>query len=453
MFPPDYYDYGEPQEMTWSYQYLFYECVIPTSQQAIQIVTPLLLLCIGFRLIAYVGFPKSVVHLVSGVSGLCSLYIFFEWNLLHLVYLGIIGYVVLWFLHYYTDIHYKGAIMAVVCVLFQTLWEYFLVDHVQWHRIRGSQLLLAMRIISIAIDLDQGTIQQFPDPQRYLGYCYFVGCAIFGPWLKYQQYCQVEDPIDMNLSWIWEVVKRFVKSVICLNISVCVAPTMGGYGATHKWFLAYQDAMSFRFSHYFISFMAEASCITAGVGFTQTEDDYSWDLKIAKPSQVEMPRSLVEVVTNWNIPMHSFLKNYIFKTARTLGTFPAIILTYAASAILHGLYFQLAAVLLSLGFYTYVEFVLRKKLSEIFNACVLARKCQPNCQHRYKETTIIVFLANLLFGFVAVFHLAYLGVMFDADAESQEVGYTMGHTLSKWSQLDYASHYVVLASYIFYKLI
>ncbi|KAG7279510.1 hypothetical protein CRUP_035896, partial [Coryphaenoides rupestris] len=64
---------------------------------------------------------------------------------------------------------------------------------------------------------------------------------------------------------------------------------------------------------------------------------------------------MVVVVTSWNIPMSRWLNTYIFKNAMKLGTFPAILVTYTASALLHGLSFHLGAVLLSLGFITYVE--------------------------------------------------------------------------------------------------
>ncbi|XP_074023761.1 protein-serine O-palmitoleoyltransferase porcupine [Numenius arquata] len=58
---------------------------------------------------------------------------------------------------------------------------------------------------------------------------------------------------------------------------------------------------------------------------------------------------MADVVTNWNLPMSRWLHTYVFQTARRLGTFAAVLGTYAASALLHGLSFHLAAVLLSLG--------------------------------------------------------------------------------------------------------
>lgn len=76
----------------------------------------------------------------------------------------------------------------------------------------------------------------------------------------------------------------------------------------------------------------------------------------------------------------------IFKTARNwFGIFWAILFTYSMSSLFHGLNFQLAAVLLSLGFYTYVEHSLRVKLASVFDACVLARPCSEKCHHQYKS--------------------------------------------------------------------
>ena len=129
-----------------------------------------------------------------------------------------------------------------------------------------------------------------------------------------------------------------------------------------------------------------------------------WQLQVTQPHNVEVPRSLVEVVVNWNLPMHAWLKKYVFKQARKnfgewfgfytffmswqgtkesrqggvkpiwvdslssklsskkyiswyhwQGSGVAVMATYGASTLLHGMSAQLAAVLLSLGLYTWVE--------------------------------------------------------------------------------------------------
>lgn len=84
------------------------------------------------------------------------------------------------------------------------------------------------------------------------------------------------------------------------------------------------------------------------------------DLTVSKPLGVEFPRSMVEVVASWNVPMSSFLHTCelesrppsasllrlherppsclpadVFKSAVKFGTFAAVMVTYAASALLH----------------------------------------------------------------------------------------------------------------------
>lgn len=84
---------------------------------------------------------------------------------------------------------------------------------------------------------------------------------------------------------------------------------------------------------------------------------------MSKPLNIEFPRSMVEVVTSWNLPMSSFLHTCelsqsaflklqlllrsspqtpscshptdVFKSALRFGTFTAVMATYTASSLLH----------------------------------------------------------------------------------------------------------------------
>ena len=55
---------------------------------------------------------------------------------------------------------------------------------------------------------------------------------------------------------------------------------------------------------------------------------------------------------------------------------------------------------------------LRKKLSTIFNASVGSRR-EPGVNFKHKEGDFMSILINFIFGLLSMFHLAYLGVMFD----------------------------------------
>lgn len=62
-------------------------------------------------------------------------------------------------------------------------------------------------------------------------------------------------------------------------------------------------------------------------------------------------------------------------------------------------------------------------------------------------------VVNFMMGAVAVFHLAYLGIMFGSSSQEQESGYSMTHTLQKWSGLSFASHWIVIICYIVYAIV
>ena len=61
----------------------------------------------------------------------------------------------------------------------------------------------------------------------------------------------------------------------------------------------------------------------------------------------------------------------------------ATLSTFFASTFLHGLNFQLGAVLLTLGVLTFVEAKIRQKLADLFNASIAARKNTTNV-YRYR---------------------------------------------------------------------
>lgn len=66
----------------------------------------------------------------------------------------------------------------------------------------------------------------------------------------------------------------------------------------------------------------------------------------------------------------------------------------------------------------------------------------------FADSTFFCISVNLLLGLVTMFHLAYLGMMFDSSSQMQEKGYSAAHTLRKWSALNYSSHWVAFSMYV-----
>ncbi|XP_037334420.2 protein-serine O-palmitoleoyltransferase porcupine-like [Pungitius pungitius] len=439
-------------------QQLAESCGVSTVQQGLQQVWRLLLLCLICRLCFRPGVVSTLKHSVSAVSGIYCLFLFFEVHMLWVLLLCALCYLVLLLSQHSSS---RGLFLSVVILVYLLVGELHLIDMVTWHKIRGSQMVVAMKTISLAFDLDRGAVERLPSPAEYLGYVLFVGTVVFGPWISFSTYTNAVEGTKLSWLWLRSSSLSLLKSQMCLLVSTCIAPYLfpllipiHGNTVTQKWLHAYENAVSFHFSNYFVGHLSEGTSMLAGAGFTAEKDNIRWDMSVVKPLSVEMPRSMVLVVTSWNIPMSRWLKTYAFKSTMKLGTFPAILVTYTTSALLHGLSFHLGAVLLSLGFITYVEHVLRKKLASIFRACVLSRPCPSDCGHQHKKEYWVMLL-NLVFGLLAIFHLTYLGSMFDPGVDEQEVeeGYAASHTIQRWSELNWASHWVVFACWLFYRLI
>ncbi|XP_053992083.1 protein-serine O-palmitoleoyltransferase porcupine isoform X2 [Hylaeus volcanicus] len=339
---------------------------------------------------------------------------------------------------------YYKCIRIFLPSLFIIAYCEFSMPPIVWHKIRSVVLTMAMKTISIAIDkIDSNDL---PDIFTYMGYTFCGVTCLFGPWISFKDYISIRYLHNQDKWWILYTIQYAFLSFLFLTMSNCWTQWIA-MDNSWKWLLAYRDALSFRTSHYFISYIASTVLLLGGFPLALTV--------IVKPLKVEFPRSLVQVVICWNLPMHFWLKTYIFRPSiNYVGKFGAVTITYLTSALLHGLNFQLAAVLLSLGFYTYVEFQLRSILANTFDACIASKQCTKNkCTHTYKtHTSWWVFLTNIMFSGLSVFHLAYLGLMFDT-SELQETGYSYVHTIEKWSQLGFASHWVMFVTYCIYYLI
>lgn len=135
-------------------------------------------------------------------------------------------------------------------------------------------------------------------------------------------------------------------------------------------------------------------------------------------------------------------------------------MTYIISASLHGLNFQLAAVLLSIGIFSYVEFRLRNALAEILDACIMANRCTIDlktgvCLTKGHENTSKVHwvkIINLIFSLLTILLLAYLGVLLDTSIDHGNEFWPLAN-LMRWSQLNYFGHIIVLIWYIIYLLV
>uniref|UniRef100_A0A0N5BS04 Protein-serine O-palmitoleoyltransferase porcupine n=1 Tax=Strongyloides papillosus TaxID=174720 RepID=A0A0N5BS04_STREA len=190
---------------------------------------------------------------------------------------------------------------------------------------------------------------------------------------------------------------------------------------------------SFRYSHYFISYISLTLASLSGIPINQ----------VTSCLNVEIPRSMMDVACYWNIPMHIFFHKckYVFQKIKAYGKFLAVLFTFTFSAMLHGFNFQLTAVLVSIGVNASIESKLRSRLSNRLNSCCKSRRCLENCDHYYKTYHFRTLIVNFIFFIINVYHLIYLGAPFDDSVE--EGTYSMNHTLKIWSQEFYFGSLII----------
>ncbi|XP_013183480.2 protein-serine O-palmitoleoyltransferase porcupine [Amyelois transitella] len=430
-------------ENTWTYISL---CGEPTLYEGLKFAKDLIIANLTLRfLIQFMPLPYHVRHSLSLVIGSFLLYYSVGPAFIWIIGLTSGSYLSIVLLSFVTK-KWRGITIGVLIISFLLSCEVYIVNPKMWQQIRGVQMIAAMKIISVAIELDRDLFKRMMNPVEFGGYLLCPANCILGPWISFHCYSQHLDVKFMCRRWFKLIMYYLLMAMIFLVLSNCIVPWYID-DDTSKWLVAYRDAQAFRMSHYFISSLSVVSMISAGFGLT---NDCHSELNITKPFFIELPRSLVQVVIYWNIPMHQWLKNYVFKTCQGYGQFTAILVTYAVSSLLHGLNFQFSAVLLSIGTFSYVEYNFRFKVASALEVCCLSNPCLKQCDHKYKKNSLLAIIMNTAFSLITIIHLAYLGVMFEASFNVQESGYSYYHTISKWKNLNYFSHGLTAFMYVIY---
>ncbi|XP_054281260.1 protein-serine O-palmitoleoyltransferase porcupine [Macrosteles quadrilineatus] len=421
---------------------VFEHCLTPTLRGLVSPLLHLIVSCLVFRLSTQlVAVPMVLRHLVSSLLGLYALAFFFKGLVVDLLVLVVAAYVVLSILHSLELSH--GPIVSILSFTYLIGNEFFL-EPESWQKIRGPEMLVVMKVVSIAFDLDSGSLRSFPSVWEYCGYVLCVGTSVFGVWCSFNDYLNIYVSPVWNKEWALMTCRSLLLALVSFSTSVCLVDWLIPPESPLWWGL-YRDALQFRTSHYFVSYVSETVAVLSGLGAGPGGE---WTLSVSEPRHIELPHSLVQVVVSWNKYMHKWLKLYVFRTTSQYGGLVAVMATYTVSSLLHGLHYPLAAILMSLGIYTFVEHSIRYRLSVMLDACVAARPCPNVCtRHKHTARLLPVTVVNWLWSMLAVFHLAYLGCIVDTSDSSPA---PFPQAFQKWNDVHYISHIVALVTYFLY---
>lgn len=332
------------------------------------------------------------------------------------------------------------------------------------------QKLTVLRTILSCIIMKSSSIiltPQIPNLNISSSVAYLIhpAASIFGVWQPMKSakaHTRVSDGTCKKLSKFTQQVfigsAYFLKTIIILIIDVNLTGITSNIESAFDHALVntilrvYRVALEFRISHYFTGYLS-----TSLIRLWQ-DPAIEEGFLVCQPFKIEFPRSLLEVVRFWNLPMHHWLKSHVFWPVKEhkSSIYISLGLTYIISSMLHGFKFHIWSVLLTLGFLTWTEHQLRIELARRLSACVLSSRCRYNskseCSRGHKRipnNSILVHVINLTFTALAMIHLAYLGYIFVGNTD--EARYT--EALARWSELYYFAHLTSIVTYISLRVI
>jgi porcupine-like protein len=312
------------------------ECALPVVYQGLYLTYPILISSLAIRLcVLWLPLRELIYDVISFSLGAWVLWWYYQSSVVYFVVLLIFIYSLLLIV----PVGKRGVVVGGACMMFVIVCELFIASAAEWHKVRGTFMVVSMKLVSLAYDVDS-LVSSCPLPSviRYLTYSIFPATTIFGPYVTYNEHVKYTQRTSLSMNWFFHVIRSLTFSLICLSFSSCFFVFLFEDNSWNKWLTAYSSASSFRFSHFFVSLLSECSTIMSGLGYSVKSDGHvSWKgFRVVYPLDVEIPRSMGSLVTSWNIPMHHFLKNYVFKpTLVRLNYIGAFFFTFLTSALLH----------------------------------------------------------------------------------------------------------------------
>ena len=116
-----------------------------------------------------------------------------------------------------------------------------------WNSIKGTEMILIMKIISFVLDSKQKTLLNLTD---LISYLLSINTAMFGPWISYADHLtslghKVKRNNIMN---ILNALRNVCISVVCLIGSSCLFNLIEHYLNINPFIRIYFEAFSFIFS-------------------------------------------------------------------------------------------------------------------------------------------------------------------------------------------------------------
>ena len=275
--------------------------------------------------------------------------------------------------------------------------------------------------------------QLIPSILDYLGYIYSPANVLFGPFVTLKEHQTITLLKRMTFKRIQLIISSSLLSIVLTVVGLALIK--GNFSSFSVDLIVPTSLITFigiRCLKYSLNSLQELSLVASGtqqitaLGIFNPKKDTFF---VSKPLLVELPRSFLSIILNWNLPLFNFVRSYVYFPCHVLGRPVAATLSYILAGIF--LTIELAASLgthdLSLRFVhalwnifliilitsllALCENIVRNSLSERLGLCMKSRSCPTLCEHtneRYLVATV-----NLAFTLTCQFSFNSLGTYFE----------------------------------------
>lgn len=160
--------------------------------------------------------PTQFQHVICLATGMLSLHMLFSSTFYYIILLIILSYILLFISTYFQYVKHRGALIVLSSLVFLVVCELWLVEPKQWHRIRGPQMIVVMKSVSLAFDLDIGTVKEIPNLVYYSGLFQSLGIHSESAWMQlnffFQGTCCVQEHACLDRGHLITIICRFIDS-------------------------------------------------------------------------------------------------------------------------------------------------------------------------------------------------------------------------------------------------
>lgn len=197
-FDPDYEDtyYTDTEVFTPRFEDVTSDCIWPSLTQVLTYATKFIATNLVFRILTQTIKLKPVFnHCISAICGCVLIALMIDGGSFYLYGLIFTSFLVF---HILQLMHQRrfGYIISSLLLLGLLVCEFFEPNKRLWHQLRGTVMIMLMKIISLAFDIDATKSKEFPGLLPYLGYLLCPSNVILGPWNSFNEYKVVfESPV------------------------------------------------------------------------------------------------------------------------------------------------------------------------------------------------------------------------------------------------------------------